>query len=40
MHTNPYPEKSTYVTDGKNYANMFLCNNIPQKKQNLNGRQI
>lgn len=39
MHTNHYPEKSTYATERKNYASVFLCNNIPQKKQGLSGRQ-
>lgn len=38
MHTNHYPEKSAYATDVKNYASMILCNNIPQKKQDLSGR--
>lgn len=39
MYTNRHPERSTYSTDGKNYVSVFLCNNIPQKKQYLSGRR-
>lgn len=39
MHTNHHPEKSICAIDGKNHATMFLCNNVPQKKQDLSGRR-